>query len=112
MRIANLVLTVFWVTLCHLAQASDLPIEEIRLPPGFKIELLARVDNAREMALGAKGTLIGRAFLYGLGAMGEAGVTRCLEIIRNELDLTMAFCGRTRIAQVDKSVLLPGSHPG
>jgi len=57
MRIATLVLSVFWVTLCHYAQASDLPIEEIKLPPGFKIELLARVDNAREMALGAKGTL-------------------------------------------------------
>ena len=53
MRVANLVLTVFWVTLCHYAQASDLPIEEIKLPPGFKIELLARVENAREMALGA-----------------------------------------------------------
>ncbi|TMH14550.1 MAG: sorbosone dehydrogenase family protein, partial [Betaproteobacteria bacterium] len=39
------------------AQASDLPIEEIKLPPGFKIELLARVENARQMALGAKGTL-------------------------------------------------------
>src|SRR2546430_14189105 len=57
MRIATLVLSVFWVTLGHYAQASDLPIEEIKLPPGFKIELLARVDNAREMALGAKGTL-------------------------------------------------------
>jgi len=57
MRIATLVLSVFWVILCHYAQASDLPIEEIKLPPGFKIELLARVDNAREMALGAKGTL-------------------------------------------------------
>src|SRR5438046_9330134 len=57
MRIATLVLSLFWVILCHYAQASDLPIEEIKLPPGFKIELLARVDNAREMALGAKGTL-------------------------------------------------------
>ena len=57
MRIATLVLSVFWVTLCHYAQASDLPIEEIKLPPGFKIELLARVENARQMALGTKGTL-------------------------------------------------------
>jgi L-lactate dehydrogenase (cytochrome) len=68
-------------------------------------------DVLKAVALGAKGTLIGRAFLYGLGAMGEAGVTRTLEIIRNELDLTMAFCGRTDIRQVDKSILLPGTYP-
>ena len=65
-------------------------------------------DVLKAVALGAKGTLIGRPFLYGLGAMGEAGVTRCLEIIRNELDLTMAFCGRTRIGDVDRGILL---HP-
>ena len=63
-------------------------------------------DVLKAVARGAKGTLIGRAFLYGLGAMGEAGVTKCLELIRNELDLTMAFCGRTRIGDVDASVLL------
>ena len=46
----------------------------------------------------------------GLGAMGEAGVTRALEIIRNELDLTMAFCGKTRLADVDRGILLaPGN---
>ena len=44
------------------------------------------------------------------GAMGEAGVARCLEIIRNELDLTMAFCGRTNIEQVDRDVLLAGTY--
>jgi L-lactate dehydrogenase (cytochrome) len=63
------------------------------------------------VALGARGTLIGRSFLYGLGAMGEAGVTRCLEIIAKELDITMAFCGRTDINTVDRSVLLPGTYP-
>jgi L-lactate dehydrogenase (cytochrome) len=63
-------------------------------------------DVLKAWALGARGTLIGRAFLYGLGAGGESGVTKCLEIIRNELDLTMAFCGRTRLADVDGSVLL------
>jgi L-lactate dehydrogenase (cytochrome) len=63
-------------------------------------------------ALGARGTYIGRAMLYGLGAMGEAGVTKALDVIRNELDLTMAFCGRTSIADVDRSVLLPGTAPG
>jgi L-lactate dehydrogenase (cytochrome) len=69
-------------------------------------------DVLKAIALGAKGTMIGRAFLYGLGAYGEQGVTRCLEIIRNELDLTMAFCGRTDIHDVDRSILLPGTFPG
>ncbi len=68
-------------------------------------------DVLKAVALGAKGTLIGRAFLYGLGAMGEAGVTKCLEILANELDLTMAFCGRTDIKTVDRSILLPGTFP-
>ncbi|MEI2676926.1 MAG: alpha-hydroxy acid oxidase [Burkholderiaceae bacterium] len=66
-------------------------------------------DVLKAWALGARGTLIGRSFLYGLGAMGEAGVTRCLEIIRNELDLTMAFCGHTDIRTVDRKILLPGT---
>jgi L-lactate dehydrogenase (cytochrome) len=68
-------------------------------------------DVLKAWALGARGSYIGRAMLYGLGAMGEAGVTKALEIIRNELDLTMAFCGRTRIEQVDAGILLPGSFP-
>ena len=66
-------------------------------------------DVLKAWALGARGTLIGRSFLYGLGAMGEAGVTRCLEIIRNELDLTMAFCGHTDLRTVDRGILLPGT---
>jgi isopentenyl diphosphate isomerase/L-lactate dehydrogenase-like FMN-dependent dehydrogenase len=44
--------------------------------------------------------------------MGQAGVTRALEIIHKELDLTMAFCGHTDINRIDKSILLPGSYPG
>jgi len=68
-------------------------------------------DVLKALALGAKGTLIGRAFLYGLGAMGESGVTTCLEIIARELDLTMAFCGRTDINRVDRSILVPGTFP-
>jgi L-lactate dehydrogenase (cytochrome) len=68
-------------------------------------------DVLKAVALGAKGTYIGRAFLYGLGAMGQEGVSKTLEIIHKELDLTMAFCGRTQIAQVDKSILLPGTFP-
>ena len=67
-------------------------------------------DVLKAVALGAKGTLIGRAFLYGLGAMGEAGVTKALEIIYKELDVTMAFCGHTDIRRVDKAILLPGTY--
>lgn len=66
----------------------------------------------KAMALGARGTLIGRAFLYGLGAMGEAGVTKCLELIARELDLSMAFCGHTDIRNVDRGILVPGTAPG
>jgi L-lactate dehydrogenase (cytochrome) len=69
-------------------------------------------DVLKAMALGAKGCYIGRAFLYGLGAMGEEGVSKVLQIIHKELDLSMAFCGRTQVAQVDKSILLPGNYPG
>jgi L-lactate dehydrogenase (cytochrome) len=68
-------------------------------------------DVLKAVALGAKGTYIGRAMLYGLGAMGEAGVTKALQIIHKELDLTMAFCGRTRLGDVDRSILLPGTFP-
>ncbi|HET7793495.1 MAG TPA: alpha-hydroxy-acid oxidizing protein, partial [Rhizobacter sp.] len=54
----------------------------------------------------------GRAFLYGLGAAGEAGVTQCLEIIAKELDVTMAFCGHTDIRNVNRNILVPGTLPG
>lgn len=67
-------------------------------------------DVLKAWALGARGVMIGRAMVYGLGAMGEAGVTRALEIIHKELDITMAFCGHTNIRNVDKSILLPGSY--
>ena len=68
-------------------------------------------DVLKAWALGARGTYIGRAFLYGLGAMGEAGVTKVLEIIQKELDLTMAFTGHTNIETVDRSILIPGTYP-
>ena len=67
-------------------------------------------DVLKAWALGARGTMIGRAFLYGLGAMGEAGVTKCLDIIQKELDVTMAFCGHTKIGTVDRNILLPGTY--
>lgn len=62
-------------------------------------------DVLKARALGARGTLIGRSFLYGLGAYGQAGVTKALHLIQRELDITMAFCGRTHIDDVDASVL-------
>jgi L-lactate dehydrogenase (cytochrome) len=67
-------------------------------------------DVIRALALGAKGVYIGRPFLYGLGALGEQGVTKCLDIIRNELDLTMAFCGLRDVNHVDSNILLPGTY--
>ncbi|MEO7886477.1 MAG: alpha-hydroxy acid oxidase [Polaromonas sp.] len=67
-------------------------------------------DALKAIALGAKGTYIGRAFLYGLGAMGEEGVTKALQIIHKEMDLTMAFCGRTDIKAVDTSIFVPGTY--
>ena len=68
-------------------------------------------DVIRSVAMGARGGFIGRPFLYGLGAMGEAGVTKALEVIRNEADLTMAFCGLRNIKDVNKSILVPGTYP-
>ena len=68
-------------------------------------------DVIRSVAMGARGVFIGRPFLYGLGAMGEAGVTKALEVIRNEADLTMAFCGLRNIKDVNKSILVPGTYP-
>ncbi len=68
-------------------------------------------DLLKAIALGARGVMIGRAYVYGLGAYGEAGVTKALEILKKELDLTMAFSGRTSIAEVDRSILVPGTYP-
>ncbi|MCB2140126.1 MAG: alpha-hydroxy-acid oxidizing protein, partial [Rhodobacteraceae bacterium] len=65
-------------------------------------------DVLKARALGATGTMIGRAFVYGLGAMGEKGVTTALEVIRKELDTSMALCGERDIARVGRhNLLLP-----
>ena len=66
-------------------------------------------DVLRALALGADGTMIGRAFLYGLAAGGKTGVQQVLQIIQKELDLTMAFCGRRALGEVDSDILLPKS---
>jgi L-lactate dehydrogenase (cytochrome)/glycolate oxidase len=67
-------------------------------------------DVLKAWALGARGTMIGRAMVYGLGAMGEAGVTKALQILHKELDVTMAFCGHTNLRDVDRSILIPGTY--
>jgi len=69
-------------------------------------------DVLKAWALGARGTMIGRAMVYGLGAMGEEGVTKALQILHKELDITMAFCGHTRLTDVDRRILVPGTFPG
>jgi len=63
-------------------------------------------DVLKALALGAKGTYIGRAFVYGLGAMGEEGVAKVLEVIHKELDTTMALCGRKHVESLDRDILL------
>jgi L-lactate dehydrogenase (cytochrome) len=62
-------------------------------------------DLMRAIALGARACLSGRAYIYGLGAGGEAGVARAIEIIRNELDVSMALTGVTSIAEIDRRVI-------
>ncbi|MCF6445636.1 alpha-hydroxy acid oxidase [Nereida sp. MMG025] len=63
-------------------------------------------DILKALALGAKGTMIGRAYIYGLGAMGQKGVTAALEVLHKELDTTMALCGRRNVAELDRDILL------
>ena len=70
-------------------------------------------DVLKALALGAKGTYIGRSFIYGLGAMGEAGVTTALEVIRKELDITMALCGERDVANLGRhNLLIPEGFEG
>lgn len=68
-------------------------------------------DVLRAVALGARGVMIGRPYLYGLGARGQTGVRQVLDIIAKELDTTMALCGRRDIHNVDRGILLPGTYP-
>ncbi len=75
---------------------------EVHLDSGIR----SGQDVLKAIAMGAKGTYIGRAYIYGLGAMGEAGVTRALEVIHKELDVSMAFCGHRNIADVARDILM------
>jgi L-lactate dehydrogenase (cytochrome) len=70
-------------------------------------------DVLKALALGAKGTFIGRAYIHGLGAMGEAGVAKALDVIRKELDITMALCGEKDVAQLGRhNLLIPKDFEG
>ena len=77
-----------------------------RIEVHFDSGIRSGQDVLKALALGAKGTYIGRAFINGLGAMGEAGVTKALDVIHTELDLTMALCGHRDIKDVNKDILL------
>jgi L-lactate dehydrogenase (cytochrome) len=102
----------------HGGRQLDGAISSIRALPsildavGDKIEvhldsgIRSGQDVLKAIAMGAHGTYIGRAFVYGLGAMGEAGVTAALETIRKELDVSMALCGHRDITKVDRDILL------
>ncbi|WP_282157200.1 alpha-hydroxy acid oxidase [Shimia thalassica] len=75
---------------------------EVHLDSGIR----SGQDVLKAVAMGAKGTYIGRSFVYGLGAMGQAGVTKSLEIIHKEMDVSMALCGRRTIEELDRDILL------
>jgi L-lactate dehydrogenase (cytochrome) len=63
-------------------------------------------DVLRALALGARSCLLGRAYVYGLGAGGQAGVAKAIDIIRNELDVTMALCGVSNVRDLDRRVIV------
>lgn len=82
---------------------------EVHLDSGIR----SGQDVLKALALGAKGTYIGRAFVHGLGAMGQAGVTRALEVIHKELDTTMALCGETSVKDLGRhNLLIPEDFEG
>jgi L-lactate dehydrogenase (cytochrome) len=82
---------------------------EVHLDSGIR----SGQDVLKALAMGAKGTYIGRAFIYGLGAMGQKGVTTALEVIQKELDTTMALCGETAVTDLNrKNLLVPQGFSG
>jgi L-lactate dehydrogenase (cytochrome) len=95
---------------------TALPAIAAAISPGTELYLDGGIrsgqDVLRALALGADGVFIGRAYLYGLGARGESGVARCLDILRRELESTMALCGLTRIGAASPDLLVnPYTYP-
>jgi L-lactate dehydrogenase (cytochrome) len=99
------------------AMSSIAALTPIARAVGSRIEVLmdggirSGQDVMKALALGAKGVLIGRAYTYGLGAMGESGVAKSLEIIRKELDVTMALCGLRDVKAVNADILAKSQFP-
>jgi L-lactate dehydrogenase (cytochrome) len=98
-------------------QLDGAPSSIAALPPivdalGSEIEIMfdggirSGQDIARALALGARSCMSGRAYIYGLGAGGQAGVARAIEIMRNELDITMALMGVTRVGDIDRRTIV------
>ncbi|MER9650992.1 MULTISPECIES: alpha-hydroxy acid oxidase [unclassified Mesorhizobium] len=93
------------------ASSSIMALEEIADAVGDTIEvhmdggIRSGQDVLKALCLGAKGTYIGRSFLYGLGALGKEGVTKALEIIRKEMDITLALCGKRLVTDMGKDQL-------
>ncbi|MER9508135.1 alpha-hydroxy acid oxidase [Mesorhizobium sp. M0579] len=93
------------------ASSSIMALEEIADAVGDRIEvhmdggIRSGQDVLKALCLGAKGTYIGRPFLYGLGAMGKQGVTLALDIIRKEMDITLALCGKRLVTDMGKDQL-------
>jgi len=93
------------------ASSSIMALEEIADAVGDTIEvhmdggIRSGQDVLKALCLGAKGTHIGRPFLYGLGALGKQGVTKALEIIRKEMDITLALCGKRLVTDMGKDQL-------
>ncbi|SDA98276.1 alpha-hydroxy acid oxidase [Mesorhizobium qingshengii] len=93
------------------ASSSIMALEEIADAVGDTIEvhmdggIRSGQDVLKALCLGAKGTYIGRPFLYGLGALGKEGVTKALEIIRKEMDITLALCGKRLVTDMGKDQL-------
>ncbi len=75
---------------------------EVHLDSGIR----SGQDVLKALAMGATGTYIGRAYIYGLGAMGQKGVKTALEVIHKEMDVSMALCGKRNVSELDRDVLL------
>lgn len=109
----------------HGGRQLDGALSSIRMLPsiaravGDRVEVLmdsgirSGQDVLKALALGAHGTFIGRSYIYGLGAMGEAGVTKSLEVIRKELDISMALCGERNVHDLRReNLLVPADFEG